>query len=316
MTDSARVATFPSLPPSRFPRWIINPLNPATLHYRSAALSQYILSKRLPKILGAPQPPDTRYVYATIISQNDKFLSYISLYSLIQSVSRIPSIVIGLDDDFPEHEAKKFFEPLQLPSIYFYSKSKLLASIDSVKCDNLSWFCKAHVFGFKLSLNLLLSSSRAVLYADSDVLWFGDIANSAYFDCSKPFIAASIDSGVQPYDPVLMESLSHQFSFDTLLTPNGCAGVCLFGQDPKLINEIDVLVGSIRRNHVITRLTEQTIVSALSKRDGTFLSHLFISMDPYTTVLSRSLSATFSLGRHYPANWRTQFWIDALHLIL
>jgi len=316
MTKPARIATFPSLPSLRFPRWIFNPLNNASLHYRSASACQYLLGKHSKFTATLSSERDSRYTYSTLISRNDRFLAYCSISSLLRTLTTVPSIAVGLDNDFPKDEACSFFSGLSAPSIKFYSREEISHWLESNSHSNLAWFSHNHIFGTKLGLNIMLSKYNQVLYADSDVLWFNDISKSEYFDLEVPSLAASIDSGFQPYDPVLMDSLSKRYKFSVKLTPHGCAGVCLFGKNPDLALELDVLIENIRTTFDINRLTEQTVVSAISKRDGYYLSTHFISMDSHTTVFSPSHSVSSCLGRHYPANFRPQFWIDAFYLLL
>lgn len=316
LSSPARVATFSSLAPARFPYWIFNPVNSASAHYRAASFYQFISCNRCfwpsPRSVSA----NPGYVYATLVSKYDRFLSYISLWSLANASESVPNIFIALDDGFSAFEASDFFSELKLRNLTFITRSQVYSWLSNNNFPSLAWFCRAHVFGFKLGFNLMLSSARKVLYADSDVLWFAPLASDFIHEIDVKYVAASLDAGDMPYDPILMSFLREYLSLSDSGGINGCAGVALFAQSVDFALMIERLLRQIHYEIPVSRLTEQTIVSAFALKERSMLPASFMTMDSETTAFSPSASTRNCVGRHYPANLRTQFWVDSFFLRL
>lgn len=309
----ARIATFPSRPPHDFPFWAFNPRNKATIHYRAAALSQYLLYK---KEIANRKAGDltSDFVYASLFSKEDAHLSKISVWSFLKHATHRPKIVLGLDQSTSLGEARTYFSNWNVV-IDFYTPSEVASWHKSRGNDSLAWFCMEHIFGFKLALNLMLANDCNVFYADSDVLWFGDFYHN--FDLTSPYpIKPSIDSGEKPFDQSLMEKMAKSLDFDFEKRPHGCAGVCFFKCGNQGFQEVRPWVDFLKANGGINRLSEQTIISGLAKKNASFLPQRLVAMDRSITRFSHSSTPLKSFGRHYPADMRTQFWIDAFHQII
>jgi hypothetical protein len=308
----ARIASFPSLPQDGFPFWIFNPTNTASVHYRVATIAQYLLCKKNISIKRTQQTTDD-YVYASLFSREDKYLSKISLLSFLKHAAHRPKIVLGLDQSTSKEEAINHFSNWNIP-IDFYTPPEVASWHKARGNESMACFCMEHVFGFKLALNLMLASENNVFYADSDVLWFGDFYQS--FQCSDSYpIMASIDSGERPFDQPFMAKMAYSLGFDFEKRPHGCAGVCYFRCGSQAFKQVNPFVEMLQSIGGVNRLSEQTIISGLAKRNESFISERIITMDRKITNGFYSGSPTKSLGRHYPAAMRTQFWIDAFHQI-
>jgi len=307
----ARIASFSSLPPSRFPFWIFNPKNRASIHYRSATLAQYYLSKK--SFWVEERNQNHKFIYTSLLSKEDSLLSKVSLWSFLRNASCHPRIALGLDSNLSRVEAEKYFAGWGVKS-EFYTTQEVAEWHINQGNESIAWFCLEHVFGFKLALNLMLAHKNNVFYADSDVLWFGDFSSALDFNNKSSSIQPSIDSGQRPFDVTFMEQMGESMGFDPYARPHGCAGVCFFKYGSEATEEVKPWVDLLRSDHVINRLSEQTIISAIGKSKSSFLSTRVMAMDTSTTKFSLSQTRNNSLGRHYPANMRTQFWIDAANL--
>ena len=309
----ARIASFPSVPSDSFPFWTLNPRNKASIHYRAAALSQYLLRKKEIAIReGRDVASD--FVYASLFSKEDRHLSKISLWSFLKHASHRPKIILGLDQSTSKDEAESHFSNWNI-AIIFYTQQEVASWHNARGNDSLAWFCMEHVFGFKLALNLMLAADSNVFYADSDVLWFGDFYHNFDMISSYP-IKPSLDSGERPFDPSLMEKMANSLGFDFEKRPHGCAGVCFFASGNQAFEEVRPWVDILQASGAINRLSEQTIISGLAKKNASFLPQRLVAMDRSVTHCSHSSTPLKSLGRHYPADMRTQFWIDAFHQII
>jgi hypothetical protein len=309
--EPARIASFSSLPPRRFPFWVFNPKNSASIHYRSAALAQYYLSKKIFRLEKKSQ--NHQFIYSSLLSKEDCLLSKVSLWSLLRKASCHPRITLGLDSNLSRVEAEKYFADWAVKP-EFYTTQEVADWHINQGNESIAWFCLEHVFGFKLALNLMLAHENNVFYADSDVLWFGDFSSALDFHNKSSSIQPSIDSGQRPFDVTFMEQMGESMGFEPYARPHGCAGVCFFQHGVKATEEVKSWVDWLRSNHVVNRLSEQTIISAIGKCNNSFLSTRIMAMDTSTTKFSLSQTRNNSLGRHYPANMRTQFWIDAANL--
>ena len=309
----ARIASFPSLPQDGFPFWIFNPTNTASVHYRVATIAQYLLCKKNISIKRTQQTTDD-YVYASLFSREDKYLSKISLLSFLKHAAHRPKIVLGLDQSTSKEEAINHFSNWNIP-IDFYTPPEVASWHKARGNDSMAWFCMEHVFGFKLALNLMLASENNVFYADSDVLWFGDFYHNFDMISSYP-IKPSLDSGERPFDPSFMDKMANSLGFDFEKRPHGCAGVCFFASGNQAFEEVRPWVDILQASGAINRLSEQTIISGLAKKNASFLPQRLVAMDRSLTHCSHSSTPLKSLGRHYPADMRTQFWIDAFHQII
>ena len=309
----ARIASFPSLPQDGFPFWIFNPTNTASVHYRVATIAQYLLCKKNISIKRTQQTTDD-YVYASLFSREDKYLSKISLLSFLKHAAHRPKIVLGLDQSTSKEEAINHFSNWNIP-IDFYTPPEVESWHKARGNDSMAWFCMEHVFGFKLALNLMLASENNVFYADSDVLWFGDFYHNFDMISSYP-IKPSLDSGERPFDPSFMDKMANSLGFDFEKRPHGCAGVCFFASGNQAFEEVRPWVDILKASGAINRLSEQTIISGLAKKNASFLPQRLVAMDRSLTHCSHSSTPLKSLGRHYPADMRTQFWIDAFHQII
>jgi hypothetical protein len=308
----ARIASFPSRPSHNFPFWTFNPRNKASIHYRAAALSQYLLCKKEIAIQDG-RDVTTDFVYSSLFSNEDWHLSKISLWSFLKHATHRPKIVLGLDQSTSKDDAESYFSNWHV-AIDFYTPPEVASWHKARGNDSLAWFCMEHVFGFKLALNLMLAADSNVFYADSDVLWFGDFYQS--FQCSDSYpIMASIDSGERPFDQPFMAKMAYSLGFDFEKRPHGCAGVCYFRCGSQAFKQVNPFVEMLQSIGGVNRLSEQTIISGLAKRNESFISERIITMDRKITNGFYSGSPTKSLGRHYPAAMRTQFWIDAFHQI-
>jgi len=309
----ARIATFPSEPSHNFPFWAFNPRNKATIHYRAAALSQYLLCKKGIAIQDG-RDVTADFVYSSLFSSEDRHLSKISLWSFLKHSTHRPKIVLGLDQATSKDNAESHFSNWRV-AIDFYTPSEVASWHKARGNDSLAWFCMEHVFGFKLALNLMLAADSNVFYADSDVLWFGDFHHN--FDLTSPYpIKPSIDSGERPFDPSFMEKMAKSLDFDFEKRPHGCAGVCFFASGNQAFEEVRPWVDFLKANAGINRLSEQTIISGLAKKNTSFLPQRLVAMDRSITHCLHSSTPLKSLGRHYPADMRTQFWIDAFHQVI
>jgi hypothetical protein len=306
----ARIASFPSLPQDGFPFWIFNPTNTASVHYRVATIAQYLLCKKNISIKRTQQTTDD-YVYASLFSREDKYLSKISLLSFLKHAAHRPKIVLGLDQSTSKEEAINHFSNWNIP-IDFYTPPEVASWHKARGNDSMAWFCMEHVFGFKLALNLMLASENNVFYADSDVLWFSDFSTHLNRYTRHP-IYPSIDASVESLDFDLVRLLDQRLGLKLGTPPYGCAGVMLVNRlDLRLLNQFEQSVQIIRTNLPINRLTEQTLIAVIAAQSNSCLGEDTIAMNGEITTFVASFKKNSFTGRHYAGPWRSQFWIDAL----
>jgi hypothetical protein len=128
------------------------------------------------------------------------------------------------------------------------------------------------------------------------------------------YVSASLDIGQRPYDPELMDFARKYLGLPNKNSQNGCAGVALFAQSTAFAELINQLLCEIKGKIPLSRLTEQTIISAFALREGSFLPSSFMTMEHQLTSFWPSRSVFACYGRHYAAGWRPQFWIDSFFL--
>lgn len=307
----ARIADFPSFCPDSFPVGVLNPLKPYSWNFRAARVCQYHLSRK--KYHYPKEHSNQDFTYATLVSKGDLLLNRVSIASFLRIHQDLPVFALGLDGSASKEEVIKELSGLPI-EMEFYGVNDVAHWHENAGHLALGRFCREHVFGFKLGLNLMLAEKKKVFYADADVLWFAPIQTEIARCCAKP-IYASVDLSVSSIDFNLVEIIKGELGIDSIKPPFGCAGISLFNKAPqdtiKIVDQIcEKFIGRIK----INRLTEQTIVALIAAQCGAFLDSRSICMvDVYSNLLPTWWRKKW-IARHYAGPMRSQFWIDAFWL--
>jgi FkbM family methyltransferase len=304
----ARIADFPSARSKFFPLGVLNPLKPYSWNFRAARVCQYHLSRKNLQYVKKPTSAD--FTYATLVSKDDLILNRVSIASFLRCHADWPVFALGLDGSATKEEVERELSGLPIER-EFYGVNDVAQWHENTGHFALSRFCREHVFGFKLGLNLMLAKKKRVFYADADVLWFAPIQTELE-RCCECSIYASVDLAVSSLDFKLAEIVLRELGMDSLQPPFGCAGISLFNMGfEETVKLVDCLCEIILAKVEINRLTEQTIVALLAARSGSFLDAGAICMVDEMTNGLPSWRRKNWVARHYAGPWRSQFWIDA-----
>jgi hypothetical protein len=258
----------------------------------------------------ATKPP-ANYSYLTLACRADLLMTRLSLYSLARRSSTLPRLLVALDETLSEEDLREAlsFWPTDVECL---TRDGVASYWDASGDRQLTDFSRRHIFAYKLASCLMISREGRVLYADSDVLWFGD-ADGLMRECvSLPLYAttdiyASYNQGLLDTLPVSLMDLMHA-------GPYVNAGVAIYNRDlPEVGLFREYLEASLAEDSV-HRFSEQGLVAALTKKIGGVIPDTAVCMDhEERSVFLPSFRSKSWYARHYISrpDLRAQFWIDA-----
>jgi hypothetical protein len=292
----------------RFPLYIFNPRNSASLRLRYSSFCHYRLSRR--RIPGLAPRPEADFAYLTLTCRQDILMTQLSLKSLWRTAHRLPSLAVAHDETLAGAEV--------LQSLSFWpgpvgciDRAGTAAFHERNGAPFLAEFCRRHVFGFKLAACLRLAAEHRVFYADSDVLWLHDIG-ALMSRCGQKPLYAAVDCGPS-YDFELAGRLGEARRNRLLTPPHINAGVALFNRALPELNTYDADLASLLANGPISQFSEQTLVALLVQDiGGTFGEEDVRVTEDRLTAPSPSFRHHPWIARHYISPVRAQYWIDAM----
>lgn len=294
-----------------FPYNVFNPFNNADLHWRFSQTFRYLCAgKTLEKI---PSKPLADFTYSTLACRRDLPLAQTSIYTLGVQAERLPSLLVAIDESLSSEEIREalYFWPYNIEIV-----TRQHVALASEKPNNnlIAEFCRKHIFGYKLALCLNTAKSSRHIYADTDVLWHGDVCKLMQKYNSQP-IYAGIDS-TPSYDPQLVEKILELYKIDLLHPPFVNAGLAIYNNCSDLEEIIEPLLTNTVAQPSIHEFAEQSVVAALVKKIGNVMSPLDIEVSCNNMTLCQpSFKGKTWIARHYIRPVRSQFWLDAFWAI-
>ncbi len=278
-----------------------------SIAYRSGALARWLLALRPPRYPRRKQ--QSPHLLLTFAGAPYRVMLEQFLYSLARSWASLPRVAVALDRDEDEATFRVVTErwPGSLQLVRPRDVADRLAGQD---LDDVLAFARREVVGRKLAAVVAFALDGAVLYADVDVLWFGDGGDLYELDRGGEAELVISEDYQASYDPRLVPvRLSHLAS-----PPFLCAGIMLArGQFLRATSMRDLLP-FLAESGVF--FTEQTILAESACRLGrkTFSRTQIYSGDTDRFTLSPTYVGKEWIARHYVNPVRHLLWRDALAL--
>lgn len=292
-----------------FPWHIFHPKNPASVARRYADVSRYLAHRRPPKLSSTAGSKASDFAYLTLTCSRDLLMTRVSLSSLCRRTKTLPKLIIAFDDSLTESGLRSYFSDWP-GELSFYSRSETANQMHQRNLPCLAKFCGLHIFGFKLAACFRSALEARTLYADADVLWFGDSCQLMSEHRDSPILGSS-DIG-KAIDDSVIDTFDEKTKTLVSLQPRVCAGFAIHNES--LIDHplVEATVEQIIKMKNIGRLAEQTLIAALARTEGGVLPADHVQMiRPNSAGLWRARFHSVKFARHYPYRERPQFWIDA-----
>jgi hypothetical protein len=280
-----------------------------SLAFRSALA--YRLAFSILPLKRQARPLDNRFSYLTLVGEQQLPMLSASLWSLLQSSTKVPHLLVAGDTTLKEpslRAALKWWPG----TIEMWSSEEVLAFSRQNLPPQITSLCENHIYGLKAAAIMRASLSGLTVYADTDILWYR-AAQELLPDARTGdgvWLQLQVD-GQMSYDPRLVELWPFLRE-----KPYSCAGIMVAQGDlgdafTRIASpDLDPIYGSPRH------FTEQATFAALQKKIG--LPPLdedkaYLSMDDQQT-LGPSFHGKPWVLRHYAGSVRHLFWRDVFFL--
>lgn len=278
-----------------------------SLAYRFGTLARTLLAMRSPRYpIGRPTNDCEVLTFA---GAPYRLMVEQFLYSLAMSWSTLPRVAIALNRD----EDRASFEDLARVwpgSLELVSPSQVRDRLEGHGLDDLLTFAEREAMGRKLAAVAARAFDGRLLYADVDVLWFGDGSQLYGFDRGGEAELVASEDYQAAYDarlvPTRMPSLAR--------APFLCAGFLLVRGDFLRAAGMESFLEFLAENGVF--FSEQTVVAEAVHRLGrvTFPRTLVYSGEADKLSLAPTYLGKGWIARHYVSPSRHLLWRDALAL--
>ncbi len=270
-------------------------------------MSEYLLARREQKPLAPKANTELRYV--TMAGRSHWLLLRESLVSLHRAWHSIPQLTVVSDGSWKPDEFLAAFNFWPNP-IKVLMPDDICGALTGAGQNALAELARAHPLGLKLAAIILSAQQEAILFVDSDILWFSDPSKilTQMDGLPGPIVSVEKESSYN-------EDLARQFYPEGMSPPpinTGC--VYLKGPlcDGKLLQ--DLLAAALKDPR--HNFNEQTIVAVAVQKNGRKFPAEFCLVD-FADAMTWKRRKPWQQGfhsRHY-VNWmRHQFYRDALAL--
>ena len=271
------------------------------------AVSEYLLARREQ----APLAPKTNNElhYVTMAARSHWLLLRESLVSLYRAWDSIPNLTVVSDGSWKQDEFSEAFDFWPNP-IKVLMPDEICGTLAGAGQNALGELARAHPLGLKLAAIILLAQERAILFVDSDILWFSDPSKILTQMNGLPGPVAAIETKAS-YN----EDLVRQFCPEGISSPAINTG-CIYLKGPlcdcKLLQ--DLLAAALENpKH---NFNEQSILAVAVQKNGRKFPAEFCLVD-FADAMTWKRRQPWRQGfhsRHY-VNWmRHQFYRDAITL--
>lgn len=270
-------------------------------------MAEYLLARRKQRPLGSKANDPLQYV--TMAGRAHWLLLRESLISLHRTWRSIPQLTVVSDGSWKRDEFLEAFDFWPNP-IRVLMPDEILEPLTKASQPALVKLAKAHPLGLKLATIILLAQEEAVLFVDSDILWFSDPGKvlAQFHDFKGPVTA--VETG-RSYN----ENLVKQFCPEGLPQPGINTG-CVYLKGKLCNQELLQKLLEAALQDPGHNFNEQTIIAIAVQKGGRKFPVEFCLVD-FPDALTFKRKRPWRDGfysRHY-VNWmRHQFYRDAMTL--
>lgn len=276
---------------------------------RLGALAKNEITGRIAGINPDEKPADPQ-VFTTIVGEANIGELVVSLLSLHQSSERLPEILVHTDLKTRPEQVRQALA--WWPGRLTVRPAAEVLDLARDIHPGLVAFAHAHRHGLKFCACLTAALNEAVIYSDSDVLWFQDwskLLNSPTTDTGA-YLKMSLDLGRRYSDE--LEEFWAAFAKQAPLN----SGIMLLRGNLFDACDLGEAVQTATRNPD-QFFAEQTLFAIGCRRLGGLqwpAETVHLSSRGYFLAARHSHPASAVL-RHYPGRIRALFWLDALDLV-
>jgi hypothetical protein len=290
-----------------FPSGWFHPRCRAPLAHRLGAVAEY----RLGRCKQAPLPPKPKsnLHYITMASRGHWLLLRESLVSLHRTWQSLPILTVVSDGSWKKDEFIGAFD-FWPNAIRVLMPDEILEPLAKAGQSALVELAKAHPLGLKLAAIILFAQQEAILFVDSDILWFSDPGKIIERSRGVKGPVTSVETG-SSYN----ERLIQQFCPEGLFSPGINTG-CVYLQGELCEREMFQKLLAAALEDSKHNFNEQTIIAIAVQKNGRRFPAELCLVD-FTDAAAFKRKRPWQNGvfsRHY-VNWmRHQFYRDAITL--
>jgi hypothetical protein len=258
-----------------------------------------------------PQParPIANFRYLTMCDRAHWLMLRESLFSLYRSWTLLPEIIVVSDSTWTASEFADVFG--WWPAlITVLTRRQICGAASSADLPELADYARESPYGLKLAAIVIEARKQPVLFADADILWFGDplLLLGEPTSWTKP-------RGLQESNCHQRREMALRHCAQVLEPPFVNSGiVALHGE----LMPLDLLCSMVREALPFPQDSscEQTIVAAAVKLGGEFFPEKLslIEFDDVHRFRSRNMKTEGYYSRHYVHWMRHMLYRDALRL--
>lgn len=295
----------------KFPRHILNPRNSQSLAVRVAHLSRYLAFKRPPGFPKSCGVQSGTLTYLTLTCANDLLMTRVSLSSLLRHASEVPRLIVAYDESLTHESIQEAFSDWP-GNIETYSRQDTFAFFSDAGKQSLAEFSDSHIFGYKFAACVRAATNGRLVYADGDILWFGDVVELSSRYRELPIYPSS--DRWNSIDPRVKGFLPPEIWGQISTIPSTCAGFMIWNNAAAVLDSVQEPLSSFLQTHCPERFTEQTFVGVAAVLCGANIPLADVDMICPGTATLGNRGGEPPFAGHYPTVNRPQFWIDRFHV--
>lgn len=289
-----------------FPRLALDPRNRLTARHRLSHLLQWWIALRGGQHI--KNAPAADFGCLALVCPQDLLLLRANLTTMARHASKLPQLVLALDEALSEGEARHAmaFWPGQ---IAYFTRDTTAKYHEETGSNLIAEFCRRSVFGYKFAACLRRCITGRFLYCDADVLWFRDVVPFVDNHSRFPIFAAT--DPFRSYNEAFLACLPPEDRQRLVDPPFVNAGFAVWNSVPDQ-GFINRMLSVALAGPNVHPLTEQTMVATFAKTVGGIIAahDVNVMVEP-RSFLRPSFRHTPWVARHYIGPVREQFWLDA-----